>query len=96
MPKLLEFSRVLFRSKALRVNPDYAEAHCNLGHALREMGRFTEAVAALRQGHQLGSRRPRRPRWPYPSAGWVREAERSEGRRVGKRRRRRGGGGGER
>jgi len=29
---------------ALRLKPDYAEADCNLGHALREQGRFVEAL----------------------------------------------------
>jgi len=40
---------------------------------LREQGRFVEALQALRQGHQLGSKRPG---WPYPSADWVRRCER--------------------
>jgi Tfp pilus assembly protein PilF len=59
--------------QAIRVWPDYPEAHCNLGQLLRERGRFAEALAELRRGHQLGTRRPG---WPYPSERWVREAER--------------------
>jgi tetratricopeptide (TPR) repeat protein len=59
--------------QALRLNKDYAEAQCNLGHALRQQGKFREALEALRRGDQLGSRDPR---WPYPSAKWVRQCER--------------------
>jgi serine/threonine-protein kinase len=59
--------------KAIRLQPDYAEAHCNLGYALRELGRCAEALAELRRGHRLGSKNPG---WPYPSAQWVRDAER--------------------
>jgi tetratricopeptide (TPR) repeat protein len=61
---------------ALALRPDLAEAHCNLGHALRLQGRFAEAAAALRRGHELGSRRPT---WPYPSARWVQDCERLAG-----------------
>jgi tetratricopeptide (TPR) repeat protein len=59
--------------EALRLKPDYPEAHCNLGHALRQQGRFEEALACLKRGHELGSKQPG---WPYPSARWVRDAER--------------------
>jgi tetratricopeptide (TPR) repeat protein len=59
--------------EALRLKPDYAEAHCNLGLALRDQGRFTDALATLKRGHELGTRDPR---WPEPSARWVRECER--------------------
>jgi tetratricopeptide (TPR) repeat protein len=58
---------------ALRLNPGYAEAHCNLGFVLQHQGRFTEARDALQRGHQLGTHRPR---WPHPSAEWLRQAER--------------------
>jgi serine/threonine-protein kinase len=34
---------------------------------------LAEALAHLKQGHQLGSKRPN---WPYPSAQWVQHAER--------------------
>jgi serine/threonine protein kinase/tetratricopeptide (TPR) repeat protein len=60
--------------QAIVLNPDYAEAHCNLGLALwRHQGEFREALEELRRGHELGSRGPR---WRYPSAQWVRQCER--------------------
>jgi tetratricopeptide (TPR) repeat protein len=59
--------------EAIRLEPDDAEAHCNLGQVLRKKGTFTESLAELRKGHDLGSRRPA---WEYPSAEWVRDAER--------------------
>jgi serine/threonine protein kinase/Flp pilus assembly protein TadD len=59
--------------EALRLDKDFAEAYCNLGHALRRQGHFADALAALKQGHQLGSKRPD---WKYPSLEWVQRAER--------------------
>jgi serine/threonine-protein kinase len=59
--------------KAIRIQPESAEAHCNLGQVLRDQGRYTEALAVLRRGHELGSKQPR---WPFPSAQWVRDCER--------------------
>jgi serine/threonine protein kinase/Flp pilus assembly protein TadD len=59
--------------EAIRLNKDLTEAHCTLGLALVQKGQFQEAVEELRLGHKLGSRNPR---WPYPSAQWVRNAER--------------------
>jgi tetratricopeptide (TPR) repeat protein len=59
--------------QALALYPKLAEAHCNLGHALRQQGRFGEALASLKRGHELGSRDPR---WSYPSAQWVQQAQR--------------------
>jgi tetratricopeptide (TPR) repeat protein len=67
----LEEAEAEFR-KAITLRPDFAEAHCNLGHTLRYLGRFTDTLAALGQGHKLGSGRPG---WPYPSAAWVHHAE---------------------
>jgi serine/threonine-protein kinase len=58
--------------EAIRLKKDYPEAHCNLGHVLLQQGRFAEALAALKRGHELGSKNPR---WPLPSAQWVRMAE---------------------
>jgi serine/threonine protein kinase/Flp pilus assembly protein TadD len=58
--------------EAIRLQEDDAEAHCNLGHTLKQKGLFGQATEELRRGHQLGSRNPR---WPYPSAQWVHEAE---------------------
>ena len=59
--------------EAIQLKPDYAEAHCNQGHALLKQGEFRLALAALRRGHELGSKNPG---WPYPSEQWVRECER--------------------
>jgi tetratricopeptide (TPR) repeat protein len=59
--------------KAIHLDPNYAEAHCNLGHRLHDKGQLRAAQAALRRGHELGSRRPD---WPYPSAQWVRQIDR--------------------
>jgi serine/threonine-protein kinase len=59
--------------EATRLNKDHPEAHCNLGQALVQQGRFQQAVQALRVGHKLGSKNPR---WPYPSARWLANAER--------------------
>jgi tetratricopeptide (TPR) repeat protein len=58
--------------ETLRLRKDLAEAHCNLGHVLLQQGRFADGLAALNRGHELGSQNPR---WPYPSAQWVRTAE---------------------
>jgi serine/threonine protein kinase/Tfp pilus assembly protein PilF len=59
--------------EAIRLYPKNATAHCNRGHALGRQGKFTEALEALREGHELGSKQPG---WRYPSAQWVRHAER--------------------
>ncbi len=59
--------------QALRLKSDHAEAHCNLGIVLRQQGRYAEALAELKRGHELGSKSPN---WQYPSAQWVRTAER--------------------
>jgi serine/threonine-protein kinase len=64
---------IAWYQEAILLQPDYAEAHCNLGDALQCQGRFTEALDARRRGHELGSKRAG---WPYPSAQWVKEAER--------------------
>ena len=39
--------------KAVRIKPDYAEAHNNLGSTLKELGRLNEAEASCRQALQL-------------------------------------------
>src|SRR5262249_53404349 len=54
------------------LQPDYAEAYCNLGQALQMKGQFAEALVHRRRGHELGSKRPD---WSYPSAQWIRECE---------------------
>jgi eukaryotic-like serine/threonine-protein kinase len=58
---------------AIRLKPDYAEARCNLGLLFLKQGRLDEALAELKRGHELGSNIPN---WQYPSAQWVREADR--------------------
>jgi serine/threonine protein kinase/tetratricopeptide (TPR) repeat protein len=57
---------------ALRSDPDCAAFHCNLASVLQQQGRFTEALAANKRGHELGLKDPG---WRWPSAQWVREAE---------------------
>ncbi len=59
--------------KAIEIDSQLAEAHIDLGHALMGCGLFAESLAAFRRGHQLGSKRKG---WPYPSAEWIRQAER--------------------
>jgi tetratricopeptide (TPR) repeat protein len=58
--------------KAVELKPDLAAAHCNLGLALRDQGDFKEALAALKRGHELGTKTPG---WRHPSETWVRETE---------------------
>jgi serine/threonine protein kinase/tetratricopeptide (TPR) repeat protein len=58
---------------ALALEPDKAETHCNLGLALLHLGRFSEALQALKEGDQRGRRQPG---WKYPSQDWVAESER--------------------
>jgi superkiller protein 3 len=59
--------------KTLDLDPQDAEAHCNLGLVLMKQGKFAAALPELRRGHELGSRRAH---WHYPSADWLRAAER--------------------
>jgi serine/threonine-protein kinase len=76
--------------EALHLKPDYPEARMGLrtaqlvqgqlaaaqinqGFALRTQGKFTESLAAFRRCHELGAKTPG---WPYPSAVWLRQAER--------------------
>src|SRR5439155_24808782 len=59
--------------EAIRLKEDWPEAHCNLGDALMQQGQFRQAVPEFRLGHELGSKNPR---WLYPSAQWLRNAER--------------------
>jgi serine/threonine-protein kinase len=59
--------------QAIALKPDYAEAYCNLGRVLTARGRLAEALACYRRGHELGTKQPA---WRYPSAQWVRRAER--------------------
>jgi serine/threonine protein kinase/tetratricopeptide (TPR) repeat protein len=59
--------------ETIRIQKDYAEAHCNLGLVLVRQGKFRQAMDEFRLGHEFGSKNPR---WPYPSARWLRDAER--------------------
>jgi len=59
--------------KAIEADPNYAEAHCNLAACLQNTGHLAEALQHARLGHELGSKLPG---WSYPSAEWVRIAER--------------------
>jgi tetratricopeptide (TPR) repeat protein len=76
--------------KAIALDPNYAAAHNNLGGALKDKGevgeatassrkaialdpRFAGALSVYKRGHELGSKQSG---WNYPSAGWVRLAER--------------------
>jgi eukaryotic-like serine/threonine-protein kinase len=58
--------------KAIKLDPKFAQVHCYWGLRLREQGRFAEALAALEQGHRLGSRSPT---WGEPSAQWLKETQ---------------------
>jgi tetratricopeptide (TPR) repeat protein len=58
--------------RAVALQPDSALVHCNLGLALMEQGQFADALTEVKRGHELGSRDPR---WPHPSALWVRLTE---------------------
>jgi serine/threonine protein kinase/tetratricopeptide (TPR) repeat protein len=58
--------------EAIRLRPDYAEAHCELGRALQMQSRFLEALPAFKRGDELGSRSPT---WKYPSDKWVHDCE---------------------
>jgi tetratricopeptide (TPR) repeat protein len=59
--------------EAIRIKKEFAQAHCNLSDVLRLKGQFSEALSYLRRGHELGSKNPR---WPYPSADWIKDCER--------------------
>jgi protein O-GlcNAc transferase len=39
--------------RALELKPDYAEAHNNLGNALKDQGKLDEAVACYRRALEL-------------------------------------------
>ena len=51
--------------EAIRLEPDNAVAHLNLGGILRARGDFAGSLALLRRGHELGSKQPG---WPHPSS----------------------------
>lgn len=68
----LEGASACYR-RAIELEPTDALAHCNLGFALRDRGRFAEALAALQRGHELGQQTPG---WHYPSAQEVQRCAR--------------------
>ena len=39
--------------QAIRIKPDFAEAHCNLGIALGQTGRTSEAIEQLQQALRI-------------------------------------------
>jgi serine/threonine-protein kinase len=57
--------------EALEVDPNCAEAWCNLGGVLRRQGKYAESLRHYEKGHELGSKRPE---WKYDSAKWVETA----------------------
>jgi tetratricopeptide (TPR) repeat protein/serine/threonine protein kinase len=59
--------------RAIALKGNYPEAYCNLGQALQREGRFADSLAAYQEGHALGSKLPG---WHFPSAQWVKNAER--------------------
>ncbi|MBI4698921.1 MAG: tetratricopeptide repeat protein [Nitrospirae bacterium] len=49
-----EYSQAIDAFKqAIRLKPDYAEAHCNLGHALYGFHRYTEAADAYKKAVEI-------------------------------------------
>jgi tetratricopeptide (TPR) repeat protein len=68
----LDEALAAYRQAIVR-DPNLAQAHCNVGSVLQRQGAFAESLAAYRRGHQLGTRRQD---WHYPSADWVKAAER--------------------
>ena len=59
--------------EVIRRKPNHAGAHINIAGVLRAQGDFAGSLAMYRKVHELGSKLPG---WRYPSAEWVREAER--------------------
>jgi len=68
----LDEAVAVFR-EVIRLNPDHAEAYCNLGGIYRQKGNYAGSLAMYRQGHELGTKRAN---WRFPSAQWVAETER--------------------
>jgi tetratricopeptide (TPR) repeat protein len=63
---------VLFK-QVVAARPEWAEAHWELGHALKRQGQFAEALAALERGQQVAAKASP---WHPTVAGWVKETER--------------------
>ncbi|HVJ82575.1 MAG TPA: protein kinase [Planctomycetia bacterium] len=60
-------------SESIRIQPEAGEPHCEMARVLQLQGKFKEALPVWKRGHELGSKNPR---WPYPSAQWIRDCER--------------------
>ena len=45
--------RRLSHTQAIRINPDFAKAHYNLGHAYERSGMDTEAIESYRQAIRI-------------------------------------------
>lgn len=58
--------------EAIRLNPDQAEAHYNLGILLMEVGDYRGALSELRTSNELGSKRPN---WSTSTSKWIRKLE---------------------
>jgi tetratricopeptide (TPR) repeat protein len=58
--------------EAIRLDAEFAEAHCNLGFALVHQHRYQDALPHFRLGHELGSKRAD---WRHASGEWLRNAE---------------------
>jgi tetratricopeptide (TPR) repeat protein len=70
--KDLERAVSAFR-EAVRINPIFAEAYCEMGLALQGRGQFIEALENLKRGHELGTKRKG---WTVPSGQFIRDCER--------------------
>jgi serine/threonine-protein kinase len=69
----LDEAIALYR-EAIRVDPDCAEAYCDLGGTLARKGDYAGALEMYRKGHVRGSKMWWH--WQSPSAQWVARAER--------------------
>jgi hypothetical protein len=59
-------------TRAVELDPDHAEAQCNLAQVLARQGKFAESLEHFKRGHELGTQRAG---WRYPSGEWLRRAE---------------------
>ncbi len=58
--------------KCIALDPEMAQAHCNLGLLLGREGRFEEAIECLTRGHELGLALKKKGKpWNYPSNSWL-------------------------
>ncbi len=59
--------------EAIRLKPDFALAHCDLGLVLVRLEDYAGGIAMYRKGHELGSKRTD---WEFPLAERIAEAQR--------------------